>query len=63
MKAFVDKIGCSSCGLCISICPGVFAFDNARKARADPCDVPEGSVKSVVLAQKACPASVIDIEY
>ena len=63
MKAFVDKTGCISCGLCISICPGVFTFDSDRKAQADPCDVPEGSIKSAISARKACPASVIDIEY
>ena len=63
MKAFVDKTGCISCGLCVSICPGVFEFDDNRKAQAEPCDVPEGSVKSAVSARKACPVSVIDIQY
>jgi ferredoxin len=63
MKAFVDKTGCISCGLCISICPAVFTFDSDRKAQADPCDVPEGSIKSAISAREACPASVIDIEY
>lgn len=63
MKAFVDKTGCISCGLCISICPAVFTFDSDRKAQAVPCDVPEGSIKSAISARKACPASVIDIEY
>ena len=63
MKAFVDKTGCISCGLCISICPAVFTYDTDRKAQADPRDVPEGSIKSAISARKACPASVIDIEY
>lgn len=30
----VDKEACISCGLCISICPGVFRFGKDAKAEA-----------------------------
>lgn len=63
MKAFVNKTGCISCGLCVSICPAVFSMDENRKAEALPAEVPQGSMKSVASAQKACPASVIELEY
>ena len=63
MKAFVDKTGCISCGLCISICPAVFFMDEDGKAAAMMTDVPEGCFKSAVSAEKACPASVVHLEY
>lgn len=63
MKAFVDKTGCISCGLCISICPAVFFMDEDNRAAAVLNDVPEGSMKSAISAQKACPASVVELEY
>lgn len=63
MKAFIDKTGCISCGLCVSMCPAVFDMDDDGKAVAIMNDVPEGSMKSVISAQKACPASVVELEY
>ena len=63
MKAFVDKTGCISCGLCASICPAVFAMDDDGKATAQLTDVPEGSVESAKEAERACPASVVILEY
>jgi len=32
MKAFVDKEGCISCGICINMCPDVFQFDDNEKS-------------------------------
>ncbi len=63
MKAFVDKRGCISCGLCVSVCPAVFSIDTDGKAIASFADIPHGTIKSAVSAQKACPASVIELEY
>ena len=63
MKAFVDKKGCISCGLCVSICPVVFEMDDDGRATAALTDVPQGSWEKVKEAQKACPASVVLLEY
>lgn len=63
MKAFIDKTGCISCGLCVSICPAVFAMDDDGKATAIMTDVPEGSQEKAKDAEDSCPASVVILEY
>ena len=63
MKAFIDKTGCISCGLCASICPVVFAMDDDGRATAILTDVPEGSMERAKEAEEACPASVVILEY
>ncbi len=63
MQAFIDKNGCISCGLCVSICPVVFAMDDDGKATSIINQVPEGSVDGAKEAEAACPASVVILEY
>jgi len=63
MQAFINKTGCISCGLCVSVCPAVFAMDDDNRATAVITDVPEGSMDNAKKAQKLCPASVVILEY
>ena len=60
MKAVVEKEGCISCGLCVSTCPEVFAFDEEGLAEANGqlTDVNFASAES---ARAACPVAVISI--
>ena len=62
MKAVIDKAGCISCGLCVTICPDVFrmADDGHAEVCADP--VPESSEDSAAEARDNCPVSVITVE-
>ena len=34
MNAYVDQTGCISCGLCVSMCPQVFVFNEEGKAES-----------------------------
>ncbi len=63
MKAFIDKNGCISCGLCASICPSVFRMDDDGKAAVILADVPEGRMEHAKDAEESCPASVVILEY
>ena len=63
MKAFVDKNTCISCGLCVSICPAVFAMDDDGRATAILADVPEGSWDNAKDAEQSCPSSSVMLEY
>ncbi len=63
MKAFIDKTGCISCGLCTSICPAVFRMDDDGKATAILTDVPEGAMEDAKEAEQSCPASTVILEY
>ena len=62
MKAAIDKAGCISCGLCVSICPEVFrmADDGLAEVYADP--VPESVEDKAEEARDNCPVSVITLE-
>lgn len=60
MKAVVNKEGCISCGLCVSTCPEVFAFDEDGLAEANG-KVDDGNFASAESARLACPVAVIDL--
>ena len=62
MKAVIDKAGCISCGLCVTICPDVFrmADDGLAEVYADP--VPESVEDKAEEARDNCPVSVITLE-
>ena len=60
MKATVEKDGCIACGLCVSMCPNVFSFDDDGKAQGG--EIPPESVACAKDARDACPVSVIDIK-
>lgn len=58
MKVKVDKDTCIGCGLCVSICPEVFAFgeDDKAEAKAAPSPETESSVQDAV---SGCPVGAI----
>lgn len=62
MKAFVDKSGCISCGICVSICPEVFRMADDGFAEVFVDAIPESLEKSVKEARDSCPVSVITVE-
>ena len=59
MKAHVEP-GCISCGLCISICPNVFHFNEENLAEAADT-VPDADRAAVQEAADSCPVSVIAV--
>lgn len=60
MKAVVNKEGCISCGLCVSTCPEVFAFDENGVAEANG-QITDSNFASAESARSSCPVAVIDI--
>ena len=62
MKAVIDKAGCISCGLCVTICPDVFrmADDGLAEVNADP--VQKSVEDKAEEARDNCPVSVITLE-
>ncbi|MBE6915581.1 MAG: ferredoxin [Ruminococcaceae bacterium] len=60
MKAIVNQDGCISCGLCVSMCPNVFSWDENGKAKGDGI-APEFVERSKE-ARDSCPVDVIDIK-
>ena len=61
MKAEVDQEGCIACGLCVSTCPEVFAFNEEGVAEANG-QITDENYASALSARSACPVEVIDIE-
>jgi ferredoxin len=61
LKAIVDKSGCISCGLCVSICPEVFRMGDDGLAEAYK-DVSAELVDTATEARDGCPVSVISLE-
>jgi ferredoxin len=61
MKAIVDKSGCISCGLCVSVCPEVFRLDDSGVAEAYE-EVSDKLQDSATEARDGCPVSVISLE-
>lgn len=62
MKAFIDRDGCISCGLCIDTCPEVFRMADDDLAEVFVDEVPTDAEDSAVEAQENCPVSVITVE-
>lgn len=59
MKASLEKEGCISCGLCVSICPEVFQMEDDGKAGVIQEDVPDNVLGAAKEAEEGCPVSVI----
>lgn len=56
-KPVVDQEACISCGLCISLCPAVFRFNEAGKSE---CFNPDGATQSEIQsAIDGCPVQAI----
>ncbi len=62
MKAWIDRDGCISCGLCASTCPEVFRMDDEDLAEVYVDDIPVDEEDMVQEAAENCPVSVIHIE-
>ena len=62
MKAIVDQDTCISCGMCVSICPEVFEFNDDEKAYAKVDEVPADNADSAQEARDSCPVDAIDIK-
>jgi ferredoxin len=61
MQAIVDTNVCTGCGLCVDVCPEVFAIDgDAADVIADP--VPEDAEEQCLEAKDSCPVEAINIE-
>jgi ferredoxin len=61
MQAFVDAEVCTSCGLCIDICPEVFEMgDDAAVVKTDP--VPPDAEERCLEARDSCPVEAIRVE-
>lgn len=62
MKAIVDQDTCISCGMCVSICPEVYEFNENEKAYAHVDTVPTDCEDSAKEARDSCPVDAIDIK-
>lgn len=62
MKAIVDQDTCISCGMCVSVCPEVFEFNDDEKAYAVVDTVPSDYEDSAQEARDSCPVDAIDIK-
>jgi len=62
MKAEIDRDGCISCGLCVSICSEVFRMGEDGPAEVYVETVPSDAEKSALEAQDSCPVSVITVK-
>ena len=58
MRAVVQE-GCIGCGLCCSVCPAVFHFEDGV-SHGGP--VPENQEDAAQEAAEGCPAAVITLE-
>lgn len=59
MNTHVEKDECISCGVCPSLCPEVFEFDDDGLAVAKVEEVPEDLEDLVQEAAESCPTSAI----
>ncbi len=62
MKAYLDRDGCISCGLCPETCPEVFRMADDGIAEVYVDEVPAEAEDTAVEAQDGCPVSVITVE-
>lgn len=59
MNAKVNE-GCIACGMCVSLCPEVFQFNDDGVAEAY-ADITQETAEAAKDARNSCPVSVIDL--
>ena len=62
MKAEIDRDGCISCGICVSICPEVFRMGDDGPAEVCVETIPLDAENSALEARDGGPVSVITVE-
>lgn len=62
MRAIVDQDTCISCGLCVSVCPEVYSFNEDEKSVAIDGDIPEDQQEAAKEGRDSCPVDAIDIK-
>jgi ferredoxin len=60
MKPTVDQEKCIGCGLCISMCPDCFEWENSKSKVKDEC-VCEGD-SCCKDAEESCPTKAIEVK-
>lgn len=61
MQAMVYEKSCIRCGLCTSLCPGIFSMAPGETARARTGDIPRPLQIGTQAAAESCPVSAIEI--
>ncbi len=61
MRAVVNKDECISCGLCPSLCPEVFEFEDDGKAGVKVDGIEKEVLDSAREAEENCPTNAISI--
>ncbi|SMC81927.1 ferredoxin [Papillibacter cinnamivorans] len=62
MKAYLDRSGCISCGMCADTCPKVFRMADDGIAEVYQEEVPPEAQNEALEAQENCPVSVITVK-
>lgn len=62
MKTSVNQDTCISCGVCVSMCPDVYQFNDDDKSEAIVDEVPKELEEDAVAARDSCPVDAIDID-
>ncbi|MBN2851138.1 MAG: ferredoxin [Clostridia bacterium] len=60
MRAKVDQLLCTGCGLCVDICPDVFEMDN-DVAYAEEDNLDFTNIDDAVEASESCPVEAITV--
>ena len=55
-SVYVDREECISCGLCVSLAPEVFRFEDGKSLAYNPTGAPEQKIQECV---DGCPVSAI----
>lgn len=58
----IDKDACIGCGLCNSICPEVFDWDDDGKMKTIVDEIPAGLEELVEESVVSCPTAAIIVE-
>jgi ferredoxin len=60
MRAIIDRGLCTGCGLCVELCPDVFAIEE-YVARARIAEIPAAAEAACRRAARECPLAAIEL--